>query len=62
MSGFILWQNRDAFYTSPISTRSPATDTIQMSSQLSDTKTRFQSIASVIYFLCDLIGWYNVKG
>jgi hypothetical protein len=40
MSGFILWQNRAAFYPSQASRRTPVTDTIQVSSQLSDTETR----------------------
>jgi hypothetical protein len=40
MSGFILWQNRDAFYASQASRRSPATDTIQVSSKISNTDTR----------------------
>lgn len=42
MSGFMLWQNRDAFYTSQASRRSPGTNNIQVFSQLSKTETRFK--------------------
>jgi uncharacterized protein len=38
MSGFMLWQNRDAFYTSPISRQTQLSDTIQMSSEFSNTE------------------------
>jgi uncharacterized membrane protein YfcA len=44
MSGFILWQNRDAFYPSPASRQTLATSDIQVSYKLSDTETRFKNI------------------
>jgi uncharacterized membrane protein YfcA len=44
MSGFILWQNRDAFYPSPASRQTVATSGIQVSYKLSDTETRFKNI------------------
>jgi uncharacterized membrane protein YfcA len=43
MSGFMLWQNRDAFYPSQASRRSPGTINIQVFSQLSKTDTRFNN-------------------